>query len=743
LILIPHNFVAASSIGSFLAEYWGIGVALLVVFFGLFVIGLGDTKRFSLTRAWAISGVCFDESIRKRVLWITPLAIAGVIGITQFQRALDEQDAIRQSVKICLFATGLVVMLTSIILACTNLPKEIESRVIYTILTKPTTRLELIVGKVLGFARVSLAIVAIMGVFTWLYVRISSEQKRQQISYRLQEGDVSETERARLSEYSKAGLLATRRYSAPDQLSIYGQPPQPGTNERVISNEGDQDVLAGFVNDRSLVFGPPKDDPEDWAHEGAGQNGLVIRLAVNAVRQPGPSDDQPPAPKVYGPTLNAPSTQPTKLLNPRVAVQMLDENLNDMYLGTFFVGASNPEGLKRAIAIYYQKGMKVDAPSSGAAIRLGDPVTLPDGQVVQYGYAWLPPNQAISIFNHQRFVVRLSGGSINTNYFIGSKPISVFVPQPRAGGIDIDGPAATEIPPSPGRDGDKEMLIFRGRVGLHYDQEMSGGQDAPGATADYAFINPPAAELVNGEIPFQFEAEVDRSNAEVQSSSEDATKMSVSVFDETTKKLTPLAEPIYIESRLPTFFSIPASAVSGGSFHIYMHCLNTSQSVGLYPYSLEMVASSQLFEINLAKSLSIIWMMSVLVIVLAIFSSTFLSWPIAIVLTVLLLLGHWGVEQVADSSGPGLGRQIVNDFKFSDVAISKVVSTGVDSLSRVLNIVSGMLPDTSRFNAIDDIQQGVSISSDTILSALEVLIGFGVPAIVLSYLILLGKEVAP
>ena len=84
------------------------------------------------------------------------------------------------------------------------------------------------------------------------------------------------------------------------------------------------------------------------------------------------------------------------------------------------------------------------------------------------------------------------------------------------------------------------------------------------------------------------------------------------------------------------------------------------------------------------KSLSIIWMMSILVIVLAVFCSTFLSWPIAIVLTVLLLLGHWGVDQVADSSGPGLGRQIVNDFKFTDVPIAKLVSTGVDSLTHSL-----------------------------------------------------------
>jgi ABC-type transport system involved in multi-copper enzyme maturation permease subunit len=109
-----------------------------------------DFLRFSLKRAWAISGVCFAESIRRRVLLITPLAILGIIIISQLQRPLDEQDAIRTTIKFCIFATALVVTITTVILACTNLPREIENRVIFTVVTKPTTRLEIVVGKVIG-----------------------------------------------------------------------------------------------------------------------------------------------------------------------------------------------------------------------------------------------------------------------------------------------------------------------------------------------------------------------------------------------------------------------------------------------------------------------------------------------------------------------------------------------------------------------------------------------------------------
>ena len=206
------NFHGILADGSWISNNWGWLIAAGVVVLGLGIFGPADTRRFSFKRTWAISSVCFAESIRKRILWITPLAIVGVIGITQFQRAFDEQDAVRQSVKICLFATGLVVVLTTIILACTNIPKEIESRVVYTVMTKPVTRLELVLGKVIGFSRVALAMVLIMGVFTWIYMRITSVQKQQQIAYRLNEGDISDTERARLGEYQKTGLLTARSF---------------------------------------------------------------------------------------------------------------------------------------------------------------------------------------------------------------------------------------------------------------------------------------------------------------------------------------------------------------------------------------------------------------------------------------------------------------------------------------------------------------------------------------------------
>src|SRR5580658_3428102 len=402
-MLYPHRFLAD---GSWFSNNWGWLIALFIVVFGLLVFGLSDARRFSLKRTWAISSVCFAESIRKRILWITPLAIIGVIAVTQFQRAFDEQDAVRQSVKICLFAAGLVTILTSIILACTNIPKEIETRVVYTVMTKPVTRLEFVLGKVIGFARVSLAILVIMGIFTWIYMRITSEQKSQQIAYRLNEGDVSETEKARLNEYQQTGLLTARTFWAPDELAMYGEPPRAGSADRVISNSGDEDCLAGFPLNRETMFGPARDDLDDWAHSGAGQYGLVIRLVVEKTVRTGTPDDQPTQSGPMGPQLAKPNTGP--IVPPRVGFELMDQNYVDMLMPTSMIAATTLEQLKENIAAY-TRAAKIPPDAVGAGVRLSEPTKLEDGTTGQVAYVWIPPQQILPMFNAQRFFVRIQG----------------------------------------------------------------------------------------------------------------------------------------------------------------------------------------------------------------------------------------------------------------------------------------------------------------------------------------------
>ena len=67
----------------------------------------------------------------------------------------------------------------------------------------------------------------------------------------------------------------------------------------------------------------------------------------------------------------------------------------------------------------------------------------------------------------------------------------------------------------------------------------------------------------------------------------------------------------------------------------------------------------------------------------------------------------------------------------------------VDVLVKTMGIVSSVLPDVSQFAALEDIQEGVAVPPSTLLASLQVALGFGIPLLVLAYVFLKYKEVAP
>ena len=156
----------------------------IIVTAGL-LIGFGDMLPVAVSTDLALSGVCFTESMRRRVLLVTLLAIAGLVVVSQLQQGLrrsgrDPPD--RQVLCVCQW-NGRGHQLADP--RVHQSPREIENRVIFTIVTKPTTRLEIVLGKILGFARVSAAILLIMGIFSYGYLEARSYLRVQDVRAQL------------------------------------------------------------------------------------------------------------------------------------------------------------------------------------------------------------------------------------------------------------------------------------------------------------------------------------------------------------------------------------------------------------------------------------------------------------------------------------------------------------------------------------------------------------------------------
>jgi ABC-type transport system involved in multi-copper enzyme maturation permease subunit len=687
---------------SFVDAYLPWIIAGAIVLLGLFVYGFRDVVRFSTRRALAIAGVCFDESIRRRVLWITPLAIVGAIAVVQLSQPVDAQDAIRQTIKYCLFTTGLVITVTAIILASTNLPKEIENRVIYTIVTKPATRLEIIVGKVLGFASVSAAILLIMGLFTFAYLHLRAYTLRKNVQERLAIGDVDQISRPSMEYYARVGLLNAKTFSEPDELRIYSRVPDPADDRFWMFGGGaDQDFIVPFVLTPELLI--PQGAPPDTA---PGAAGLYIRLNVGYAASEAARRASAESIPFY---IANPTTQPLIPSHAVVSVNILDEEMNTIL----------------------------------ADLNKGQPIFLNDPEGTQPVLLAIPPQAAASILKpgaaETRIYVQVMGESQGVEYFVTSTnqsgPVSLIVP-----GATQEQRTVIQPPVDPDAPYRIARPIFRGRMGT-YGQQLRGGKAHDTPVGIYQFRRShtdPPVQPIDGRVPFELKVGIERSGED-----EDAiTRLQLTVVNRATGFTSPPIE-INPESTRTSYFTVPAEAVGEGNFDVHIKNLTNGNYIGLLGTSLTAVASEQSFDWNLFKSLLILWLMSLLVVIIAIFASTFLSWPIAIVLTIVLMLGHWAVLQLGEDVGPGIGARIAEDMKFDSPGVTSTAAQTVEALSRLLRIVSNVLPDIGKFAAVEDIERGVTISQQRLLDPLTVLATFGLPVMVLAYVILRNKEVAP
>lgn len=678
-----------------------------IVALGLLVYGLRDLLGFSGRRVWAMRGVCFDESIRRRVLWITPLAILGVVVVSQLSKSIDEQDAVRQTIKFCLFATGLVVVLTAIILACTSLPKEIDNRVIFTVVTKPTTRLEIVLGKILGFAHVSAVILLIMGVFTYGYLRVQSWVMLRAIGDRIDSGVVEETLQPTLRHYRSEGLLTARTLAGASDLQVLSRVPQPGDDRRFMPG-GRGEMLVPFAADRA-AFSPP-DDPSG----GPGATGFIIELRMGYERSrltrvgddvPSTSQSEPALPPFVAnpdaPAAAAPAGAA------RVNVAFLDAAMNVVLVGAPVV------------------------PEAGA--------TLPDPAGEQPLRITVTPEQAQTLFRDLRtsaFYVQVTGLDSGLEYFAGREPITLLTP------TTTRAQAAPVRALSDPRDREGKQVIrptFRGREG-RLGQQVAGAASGEVAAAVYRYRGVPIDAGDAATVPAELRLGVERSDADP--SIDIPTAVEITVVDAATGRASESVR-IFPESMRTAFFSLPAQAFGDGDFDIVLRCLTDGHYLNVNAGSLQLVTERQSFAFNLFKSLLVLWMLSVLVITISIFCSTFLSWPIAVVLTIVILLGRWGVVQLGDATAPGIGNQVATDLGLRDPAQAKVLSASVERLARMLNLTAAVLPDIGRFAAMEDIERGVSVPGRALSGSLLVLMQFGVPLATCAYVFLRNKEVAP
>jgi len=138
--------------------------------------GVRDVSELSSRRIWALSMLTIREAVRRKALLV--FVIFGVLFMfgSWFLTSADEKADIQieRHVVFVFTAVSWLVLPVVLMLACWGIPDDIKARSMHTVVTKPVRRVEVVLGRMLGFSLVATGIVAVMGSvgFIWIYRQI-------------------------------------------------------------------------------------------------------------------------------------------------------------------------------------------------------------------------------------------------------------------------------------------------------------------------------------------------------------------------------------------------------------------------------------------------------------------------------------------------------------------------------------------------------------------------------------------
>lgn len=142
------------------------GVALLGVSLPL-IINL--VTRVTWRRIWAIAKVSLKEAIRSRVVIVFGI-MALVFLFADWFVAYKEQDQVRNYTRVVYWSIAPLFLMTGTLLGAFSIPNDIKNQSIQTVVTKPVEKIEIVLGRFLGYG--TLLTVALIGVTCLSYVYI-------------------------------------------------------------------------------------------------------------------------------------------------------------------------------------------------------------------------------------------------------------------------------------------------------------------------------------------------------------------------------------------------------------------------------------------------------------------------------------------------------------------------------------------------------------------------------------------
>ena len=141
--------------------------------------GLRDLASISWVRVGAVTQLVFRESVRKKTLWIGAVFIVLFMFAHWFLAGHAVESAAKRHVVFVMTAVKWLLIPVAVILSCWGLPADIKDRSLHTVMTKPTRRSEVVLGRIFGYSGVMLLMLLAMSVLGYVWIMRSVPERAQ------------------------------------------------------------------------------------------------------------------------------------------------------------------------------------------------------------------------------------------------------------------------------------------------------------------------------------------------------------------------------------------------------------------------------------------------------------------------------------------------------------------------------------------------------------------------------------
>ena len=164
----------------------GIWTGVLAVAAGVLVSALFLLMLFEAEGpVWAIAKLSFKEAVRSQVLWVFLVMFLPFLFPLQWFYTGKPADELRTTTVAVTLVLSILILFPALLLTSFGIPNDIKNLNIFTVVSKPVERFEIVLGRFVGYvALMTLVLLALTGVSLVLVTNTSLSDKAREETYK-------------------------------------------------------------------------------------------------------------------------------------------------------------------------------------------------------------------------------------------------------------------------------------------------------------------------------------------------------------------------------------------------------------------------------------------------------------------------------------------------------------------------------------------------------------------------------